>query len=560
MSLRCLYFFPIAFFFLCFAFSCANQLPLTGGPKDETPPQVDTSASIKNYQTNFTKRDIDLVFDEFIDLRDANSQILISPPLEYPPKISNRLKKIGVSFNEEEILKEEATYVINFGKSIRDFTEGNELLNYSFVFSTGDYIDSLSLTGNVIDAKSGEPRKDALVLLYKDHRDSVVYLERPFYFARTDDQGVYRINNLRADSFKVAVMSDENLSYTYDPSTEEIGFIDTLVVLKDTLTSNVNLEIFREATSPRYKSYDVLAQGQAKILFEGRVTTDALRIIDSLESYIHYVPEDPHLTMWYSPRSRKGVQYEIYRGDVLDTIQLRVNTRSTDTLVGRIDITKVHADSKLGHHPLEPLRIDFDRPIRDISMDKIFVVDTLANDTLSIGIDSLTQLPNLTLNIDCLWPKERTLDLSFYPGAITDFFGKTNDTISEFLFVATEVDFGSINLKITNFDSVDHVLRLMKDDKLIDEIVYYLGETEANFDRLLPGTYSVQIIVDEVPNGYWDSGNYLQKRQSERIYKVPLGDLRANWKMEEVLDMNQIKMSKLVPEKDSEVNNISERK
>ena len=127
--------------------ACGNQVPLTGGPRDESPPVLDTLESTRNNQIRFEKQPINLTFDEFVNLRDASKQILISPPLDKPPIINSRLKKVSVAFDEDEVLKENATYVINFGNSIVDFNEGNKLENYTFVFSTGDYIDSLSIKG-----------------------------------------------------------------------------------------------------------------------------------------------------------------------------------------------------------------------------------------------------------------------------------------------------------------------------------------------------------------------------------------------------------------------------
>lgn len=522
--------------------SCANQLALTGGPKDEDPPKIDTSASIKNYQTHFTKQDIDLYFDEYIDLRDASKQVLISPPLDKPPKVDARLKRVSFKFDEEEVLKDNATYVINFGKSIRDFNESNELTNYSFVFSTGAYIDSLSISGQVTDAKTGEPRKDALVALYVEHQDSIVFTEKPFYFARTDDQGNYTINNLRADTFKLATLSDENLSYTYDPDNEEIGFLDSLIILTDTVLASQDLEIFREATTPRYMSYDVVAQGEARIEFAGRIELDAMRVIDTVDHYMVKEDELTYLTMWYRPRRRKSMRYEIYRKDELDTIQMRINTRSVDTLEGRVEITYPNVVSKVGLHPLEDLQLAYDRPIDELNLNFISIIDTLDKDTLLFSSDAAS-FPKMKSSISYDWPVEKDLKITFLPGAIIDYFGMTNDTIIDHIFIAQEEDYGSMILQLANFDSVNHIIQLLDDKNVKRKTVVKAGEDEVSFDRLPPNTYTVQIIVDLVDNGLWDPGNYLEKRQSERIYEVSLDELRPNWEMEEVLDMNEIRQS-----------------
>lgn len=542
MNVKCLYSLIWKTAIVCLLSSCANQLALTGGPKDEDPPKIDTSASVKNYQTYFEKQDIDLYFDEYIDLRDASKQVLISPPLDHPPKVDARLKRVSFKFDEQEVLKDNATYVINFGKSIRDFNESNELTNYSFVFSTGAYIDSLSISGQVVDAKTGEPRKDALVALYVEHQDSIVFNQKPFYFARTDDQGNYTINNLRADTFKITTLSDENLSYTYDPDNEEIGFLDTLIILSDTALVDQNLEIFREATTPRYKSYDVVAQGQARIEFAGRIELDAMNVIDSLDHYIVKEDQQSYLTLWYRPRSRKSVRYEIYRKDELDTVQMRINTRSVDTLEGGVDVNFSNVVSKIGLHPLEDLELTYDRPIDELNLRFISIIDTLDKDTFQLTADTLP-FPKMKSTISYNWPIEKDLKITFLPGAIMDYFGRTNDTIVDHLLIAQEEDYGSMNLKLANFDSVNHIIQLLDGKNIKRKAIVTAGEKEVSFERLPPSTYSVQIIVDIVENGLWDPGNYLEKRQSERIYEVPLEDLRSNWELEEVLDMNEIRRS-----------------
>jgi len=539
--------------------SCANQVALTGGPRDEEPPKIDTSASMDNYQTRFEKQDINLYFDEFVDLKDAAQQIVISPPLQFPPSIGSRLKKVFISFNESEVLKEDVTYVINFGKSIRDFTESNELLNYTYVFSTGDYIDSLSLSGTVQDARTGKPSEDALVLLYTEDRDSIVYQERPYYFARTDENGTFRINNLRSDTFKIMTIQDDNLNYLYDPGLEDIGFLDTVLIIEDTLTSGIDLEMFRESREPRYKSYDVINQGRARIDFEGVATKEAIRVIDSIDHHVVHESPDSYLTLWYQPRGIRTLRYEITRQGQLDTVTMRVNTRNVDTLPGEIELQPFDFDQKTGLHPALPLSLSFDRPISLIQEEKIIMVDTLSNDTLIVNVNA-GEFPTLEVSVESEWTQERELQLTLLPGAVTDFFGRSHDTIDRFVRIAQPVDFGKYILAPISSDTLDYVIRLLKGEKLISSEIYHSDgqiENQQNivFDRLIPGDYKLEIIVDIVPNGIWDPGEYLAKRQSEEVYNVPLPSLRANWKEEKELNMQTLSTQIISALKDSSEDN-----
>lgn len=522
--------------------SCGNEVALTGGPKDEVPPQLVLAESSPNFVTNFEKSDIRLIFDEYINLKDAANQILISPPLQYPPKIASRLKKLAVAFDDKEQLKEDVTYIINFGKSITDFTESNELLNFTYVFSTGDYIDSLSMSGTVTDAETSEPVKEAFVLLYVDHQDSVVYKEKPFYFATTGDDGTYRINNLRPDTFKVIALVDVDLDYLFDSQTESIGFIDSLIVLQDSLTSGVDLEIFKEAGTSSYRSYEVEAQGKAKLEFLGRVKGDEIRVLDSVDHVITFDEGSSISYLWYLPRDRRSMRYEVIRNDRLDTVSLRVNTRTVDTL-DALQLRKLSASSEVGLHPALPLAISFDRPISSVDTSLISIVDTAASLSVKPNI-SMSETSSFDVMVDPPWEGGSEFLLRLLPGAITDFFGKSHDTITRTFFIAETVDFGTIEVRLVNTGPINYAVTLMKGDKRLKTLTWEpsSSQEELIFEKLEPGVYQLEIVFDEIPNGLWDPGNYLERRQSENKYTITLPDLRANWVHEETVDIGSFSL------------------
>ena len=194
---------------------CANPIAPTGGPRDETPPQLDTSQSTTNYQTNFEKQTIELTFDEWVNLNDVFNQVVVSPPLDNRPEVRIKKKTILFEFAEEEVLRDSATYTINFGEAIKDLTEGNPADNLRFVFSTGDFIDSLSVQGRIVDARTGEPVEGVLFNMYDELQDTVVRTRRPFYFAKTNKEGQFRVENVKSDTFKLFALKDANLNYLF---------------------------------------------------------------------------------------------------------------------------------------------------------------------------------------------------------------------------------------------------------------------------------------------------------------------------------------------------------
>ena len=202
---------------------------ISGGPKDEAPPVV-LESNPENYSIHFDQDKIEIEFDEFIVLKDILQQLVISPPLENRPEV--RIKNKSIIINIEDELRSNTTYTLNFGEAIVDNNEGNPLSNYEFVFSTGEYLDSLSVGGTLFKAFDLSLVEGPVnIMLYDNLEDSVVFNEIPVYIGKTDKEGNFRINNLKADSFKIFALKDVNNNFLFDLPNEQIAFIkDTLIV------------------------------------------------------------------------------------------------------------------------------------------------------------------------------------------------------------------------------------------------------------------------------------------------------------------------------------------
>ena len=225
MSYRYIYLFVIVL--LCW--NCAQLGSPTGGPRDEDPPVV-VESTPPNYSTRFEARKILITFDEYVVLDNVNQELVVSPPMEEKPEIKLRKKTIIIQF--EETLKENTTYTFNFGSAIKDLHEGNKLLNFEYVFSTGEVLDSLSVKGTLKYAKDlSEPEDPITIMLYTDLKDSVPLIDIPLYISRSDDSGVFSVNNLRADVYKVFALKDGNNNFLFDMPSEEIAFLDTSLIV-----------------------------------------------------------------------------------------------------------------------------------------------------------------------------------------------------------------------------------------------------------------------------------------------------------------------------------------
>lgn len=209
-----------------FVFSCANVVSPTGGPKDETPPNVIRS-NPPNLSTNYDGRDIRVYFDEFVALNNLQQNLLVSPPLENDPEVKIRGKSIIISVSDT--LLDATTYNFFFGESVVDITESNAIPNFQFVVSTGDFVDSLSVVGILKNAYSLLPEEGVFIMMYENYYDSVPFLEIPVYLTKTNKAGEFQINNMREGNFLMFALKDLNSSYTFDDPTENIGFLDSLV-------------------------------------------------------------------------------------------------------------------------------------------------------------------------------------------------------------------------------------------------------------------------------------------------------------------------------------------
>jgi len=211
-------------FLTIFLTRCANPVTPQGGPKDIHPPKI-IAYEPPNLTSHFQSRRIKITFDEFVQLKDVRNQITISPPLLPKTDFSLHAKSLLVKFNDS--LKTNTTYSITFGEAISDLTENNILHNFIYVFTTGAYIDSLTLQGKIIDAYNLTPQKDVYAMLYVNENDtlpfdSLPYCVRPYYLAKTNENGEFIFHNIRNVLYKLFALKDMSGDFLYNLATEKV--------------------------------------------------------------------------------------------------------------------------------------------------------------------------------------------------------------------------------------------------------------------------------------------------------------------------------------------------
>ena len=328
-----------------FAPSCANttQAP-TGGAKDTIPPVIVKLSPLPGSTgVPVSKTSIVFTFDEYVSIKNAAS-IFLSPPQEKRPEAKVRGKSVVVTFPED--LSGNTTYTLSLNDAIADNNEGNIFQGFTYVFSTGDQIDSMYMTGLVQDCINLDPVKGATVLLYKDQADSAVFLRRPFAAARTDDWGFFSIPFIQDTLYRIYAIKDANNNNIYDPDTETVGFLDFLVRpvgkvndtipelgqydMKDTLAclarkAGYELSLFREKPVKQYIVNKVrTAERSAYVTFmapNAWIDSIWVRGLSDDKLITQFNIEQDSLELWINERKR-----------IPDTLHLFVNYRKTDTL------------------------------------------------------------------------------------------------------------------------------------------------------------------------------------------------------------------------------------
>ncbi|MCX6292970.1 MAG: Ig-like domain-containing protein [Sphingobacteriales bacterium] len=217
---------------------CAQIGSPTGGPKDTSAPVL-IKAIPSNNQTNFSGNKITLNFDEYVDLQDIQSNLLVSPSPKNNPNININLRTITIKLKDS--LLPNTTYAINFSNAIKDINEGNVLNNFVYTFSTGAYIDSLTLDGKLMMAETGKIDSSLNVLLYKNASDTDVTSRRPDYVAKLKGDGSFTFKNLPAGNFKIFALKDGDGNKYYNAATEPFAFSNTEV---NPLDSNHKINLF----------------------------------------------------------------------------------------------------------------------------------------------------------------------------------------------------------------------------------------------------------------------------------------------------------------------------
>ncbi len=576
---------PLFSLFSLFAlWQCAHQVMPSGGPKDTTPPVI-VEEQPPNNTVNFKGDGFSVRFNEFVELDNINKQLLISPPMLKLPDFKLRGKTLIVKFNEK--LKPNTTYSVYFGDAIVDITEKNPLKNYSYIFSTGNTLDSMNLSGVLKNAFDLKPVEDAYIMLYKDNNDtlsldSMPLKVKPYYLSKTDKNGNFGFNALANEPYLIFALKDQNNSLTFDQPQEEIAFIDSLVrpqyvkktkpdtafldtiqgLTQDSVNAIVDsltkiADSINSAKSIKYqllmfKNRDtvqklletsLVAKNRLQFVFSLPAKQVAIEInaTDSLKYLSEYGVYGDTVT-WFLKEPHPDTVSLLFLngGDTLETVDMRIIPKETSRVARhrkspeKKEYLEYSANIKKGViKPNQKFVLELAQPVDVFIPDSVMFVngdDTVYSPQYGF-IDTLHRKITFPFKV-----KESTKYRIVIPdSAIIDWNGVFNKKM-EFSFGSKAgKEYGKLTLTVMPPKFKGSFILQMLDEK--ENVVgqrFFDSDTTFVFRYVDPAKYSFKIIFDNNKNRRWDTGNYLKKIQPEKVvyFKKTL-DIKANWEYEE---------------------------
>lgn len=514
-------------------YGCASIQQPQGGPKDSLPPKV--LRMVPTDQTvNFKAQTVVIDFDEYFKLQDQFKEFSISPEVNLPPILKERGRRLEIQF--QDTLEANTTYTLNFGKSIADVNERNAIKNFTYVFSTGPQLDSLSISGKVTNALTGEPELDALAFILPLNRDTLLGKGKPTIYTRTDSSGNYQLKNLREGSYRVYALKEEGGDKIYQQNIDEIGFIADTINLKGNI-SNQNIKIFREhAKTFRLLERTLNTDGSIDFAFNQQLRKPEITVTEpanlNANKITRYNRINDSVRVWLSDLSFDSVKFDIKDdGKLLQNVKLTRGKKDTYTR------NILPADNLEGTrlNPNKPLQLFFNLPIEKVDPAKVILLeDSVRRTNFTIKPDSSDIL---TYTVTYPWKANRSYEVIFEAGALTAIFNAQNKEFVKKFELNSSEDYGSrvLNVKIPDTGKT-YILEIVNDKRIVLTSVLLKADTTVRLDNYRAGTYYARVVYDNNRNGKWDTGDVAAGIQPENIWYNPQElSIRANWEINDPL-------------------------
>ncbi len=562
-SLSCL-------FLVCLVFvtGCANRgVGPQGGPKDSIPPVAVKSEPV-NGAVNFHGRDLEIHFNEYIQLDNIGQNLLMSPPQQTPPEVKARGKRVLVHFADS--LRDSTTYTLDFGNAICDYTEKNPMTGYAFAFSTGPQIDTLEARGKVYDAENLNPLSGIVVGVHSDFRDTM-FTSAPFdRIARTDSAGGFRIGNMKAGAYRLYAVDDISRDYRLTTG-EALAFGDEPIAAPDTIEHT--LFLFRPQQQRLYLQR-ALREQQHCIQLQFSASPDSmpsLRVmkpseLDSVKTDSGWIDPTPYiltkyslhydtLTLWLTDSIAIGIdslffQARYRRTDSINRLEWYTDTIRTIWRAPRLSAKAKEAEARKnrnrrlglksnarkGFDIFDTLQISCTTPLGTIEQDAFHLYERV--DTLRTPVPFTLSTPDtaaMCLRIVAEWKPGASYELHVDSAAMHDIYGISHVATKYPLQVKTKEDYSTLRVHLKPYDAAARIQLLNNKDQVVRELP--ADSSGTFFPYLKPDAYYLRLYIDRNGDGVWTTGDWDEKRQPEPVYYLPRKiQTKSNWDFEEEWD------------------------
>lgn len=552
------------------AAGCAKQGYPSGGPVDRTPPKVIASTP-QNGSNNFGTSEFTLQMDEYITIKDADNNILVSPPMKQKPEYVVRGRNVIVRM--KDTLQENTTYLFQFKGAIVDFNEGNPLPSFEYVFSTGENIDSMTLRGTVLDALTLKPTKETVsVMAYNEQAtDSAAALEQPLYVTRCDTGGHFAFNhiatgryrlvafvdgdrNLRLNAGEAVAFLDSAVSSMPMPRPKDTSAVDTTLadstaryayIKPDSITQHIMYLSLLKVEQQRVTGSKALSAGHFQIVTKNPLTSQYtlthLMGDSTLRLHTFLNPQRDTLDVWTAPQRIDSLVLVLADTLLHDTLSLRYQKRAIGKQIISAEPEKLTIKSLVAQsHPYyDTLRLRMGTPVRAIEPSALVRVMDMKDSSETTCAVRLLSDPGsdtsctLTAMIDFHGSEGGKYQMTLPAGMLTDIYGNKNDSLAITTTYTKAENYGTISLTVDSkvFPQLVQLLN-EKNDIVRQEIL--TAPEKTSFPHLKAGKYTIRLVYDTDGDGHWTAGDYWQHRQPEKvIYFNKILDLRENWEIEE---------------------------
>ncbi len=500
--------------------SCAQIVAPTGGKKDTIAPVL-VKVFPQNQSKNFNGKQIELQFDEYVSVDNILQQLSITPNLEgtYETKILPK----GARLTFDKPFKENTTYSFNFRNTFKDMNERNPAKNIRLVFSTGKVIDSLKVSGKVINPLNNKPMLDVSVGLYIYSDTLNPKKIKPYYFIKTDSSGKFNIENIATGKYRIYAITDNNSNLLYDETKEMIGFIKDTISLISNMES-LEIKMVKMDKSPMKVLKTRSTSNYYYIEYNRGIKNVGLTFADKKDSLVYQQTDNRNVRIFNTlNNSSDTIKVKISVTDSLDRvftqeqkIKFKVKNKKDDGVKEEFLMRTKPSNNEDIDLKEVGYKFTFTKPIKSYALNKLeFLNDTIIKVPIKESdIRWNREKTEMTIQLNEKKPKE-LVKIKIQKGA---FISVENDSTNNTLLnhpIRDVENYGTISGEIKNPTKKGFFIELINEKyevvKKLDNILKY------DFTFVKAGIYFVRLVVDENRNSRWDGGDLEKNIRPEEI-------------------------------------------